>query len=540
MSRLPFNVSLLKLDPGQLRLLNPIETLDRYDAPNSTNFHENGLFSTEIFGRVGERRRDTTFAKIALKTTILHPIIYQRLERLKRLYTGILTGKEYAVWDEMEKDFVKAGELDGQTGYHFFMSHWDELEPRVGESAIRQRRVELVNKYRQEAKIDNILVLPAGLRDAEIDNLGRTQEDEINDHYRRLLSIANTIPNSSRDDGGTLNTARMGMQNAFNQIYHSIEGLLVGKKGFIQDKWGSRNVINGTRNVLSAMDVSAPTLEAKNYPGPDDTVMGLWQVSRGALPITQERLMAFLNPILGSVEGSARLIDTKTLKSEAVGISAQTYDRWATMEGLEKVIAGQSMVEFRRRPVIIEGRYLALVYKPKDRAVFKVFSNIDDLPDDFDKKDVHPLTHHELIYLSNYRHWNDLRVITTRYPVTGEGSTYVSRVFLRTTVKSEERVELGHDWEPLPEEDNTAYVYPVFDPEAYVDTSQVHPYRMAGLGADFDGDTVSNNIVYTQEAVTEIDKYLNSPSAHVDPAGGLRASASIDTVNLVLHNLTGF
>ncbi|MCL1482622.1 MAG: hypothetical protein MH213_15790 [Marinobacter sp.] len=91
-----------------------------------------------------------------------------------------------------------------------------------------------------------------------------------------------------------------------------------------------------------------------------------------------------------------------------------------------------------------------------------------------------------------------------------EGSTYPSRVFVRTTVKTEARVELGMDWEEMDAEDNTAHVYPVFDPESYIDSSMVHPYRLSGLSGDYDGDMVSNNILYTQEAIEETDNYLNS------------------------------
>lgn len=538
--KLPFNVKLLNLDAGQLRLLKPITTLDRFDGASTGNFHDKGLFSTEIFGRVGEDARDETFAYIPLKTTILHPFIYQRLERLKRLYIGILSGKQYAVWDPKEKDFQPASETEGETGFQFFMSHWEEIEFPESNSEIRKMRVKLMDKYRKEAMISNVLVMPAGLRDAEIDHLDRIQEHEINKSYQRLISISNTISKGSNNNSEVFNTARFAQQMAFNEVYRLIEEMLTGKRGFIQNKWGSRRITNGTRNVITAMDISTPSLDAENYPGPDDTVLGLWQTSRGALPITINRMQqGILSNVFGDVEGTATLIDVKTLKSERVQVSAQTHDRWTTTEGLEKVVASQSMMELRARPVMIEGRYLALVYKPKNEMVFKIFYNIDDLPEGFQKDAVHPLTYEELIYLSNYRGWNDLRVISTRYPVTGEGSSYVSKVYVRTTVNSETRVELDEMWEPMEAQGNTALVYPVFEPEQYIDSAMVHPYRLAGLGGDYDGDTISNNILYTQEAIDEVDKYLNSRAAHVDPAGGLRASASIDTSALVMHNITG-
>lgn len=538
---IPFNISLLKLKPGDLRLMKPITNLDIFEGPNSSNFHEGGLFSTEIFGRVGDDKRDETFAYIPLKTRVLHPIIFQRLGRLKSLYTEILSGQRYAVWDDKKKDFFASDIVDGQTGYQFFMSKWNELRFEPGESEIRKQRIELIYKYREQAVIDNVLVMPAGLRDAEVDNLGRTRKDEINDHYQRLIGISNTIGKTSRNDTDVLNTARWTQQIALNEIYFLIEKMLSGKKGFIQSKWGSRRIMNGTRNVITAMDLSPKNVDDPAAPGPDNTVLGLWQTSRGALPITKAALKAnILAHVFGDAEGQVRLIDKKTLKSEYATISPQTYDRWTTSEGLEKVIESQSMIEARSRPVLVEDRYLALVYKPKDRKVFKVFYDIDDLPEEGDKKDVHPITLCELIYLCNYRNWNNLGVISTRYPVTGEGSTYPAFVYVRTTVKSEARVELGDDWQRMqPADENTALVYPIFEPDAYIDSAMIHSYRLGGLGGDFDGDMISNNVVYTKEGMEQIRQYLKSRRAHVDPAGGLRASAAIDTTKLVMYNITG-
>lgn len=483
---IPFNIKLLSLGKQDVKGLTPILHLDIFESPSSSNFHPGGLFSTEIFGRVGDDARDSTFAYIPLKTKILHPIIFQRLGRLKSLYPGILSGKKYAIWDDKKKDFFSSDEVHGETGYEFFMSHWDDLEFERGESEIRNQRIDLMDKYRKEAITENVIVMPAGLRDAEVDSLGRTREDEINAHYRRLISISNTISDTSKNNISVLDTARWSQQMAFNEIYLTIEKMLSGKRGFIQDKWGSRRIMNGTRNVISAMDLSPKSVDDPSAPGPDSTVLGLWQTSRGALPITIAALQnTFLNRIFGSAEGSVPLIDTKTFKSEMVTISPQTYDRWTTREGLEKVIATQSMVDVRSKPVMVEGRYLALIYKPKDRKVFKVFFSIDDLPPGADKADVHPMTLCELIYLSNYRKWNELFVISTRYPVTGEGSTYPSNVFIRTTVKSEARVELDSEWEPMePVEENVAQVYPIFEPDAYIDSAMVHSYRLGGLGGD--------------------------------------------------------
>ena len=66
-----------------------------------------------------------------------------------------------------------------------------------------------------------------------------------------------------------------------------------------------------------------------------------------------------------------------------------------------------------------------------------------------------------------------------------------------------------------------------------------HTSRIAGMDADYDGDMASANVAYTDEAVAEINDYMNSAVAYINPKGGLRASPLVDTVTRVLINATG-
>lgn len=55
----------------------------------------------------------------------------------------------------------------------------------------------------------------------------------------------------------------------------------------------------------------------------------------------------------------------------------------------------------------------------------------------------------------------------------------------------------------------------------------------------YDGDTASATIVYSDEAIAELDRYLDSTAAYLDPRGGFKAGCDIDTITLVLKNMTG-
>lgn len=538
-SQIPFNVSILNLTPEKLKLLRPVKSPDVHDGVTG-NFNEDGLFSVLTFGRVGDEMRDTRFSYIDIHLNIFHPTIYRALVQLRGLYRDIMAGTAYAIFDDKEGDFILANELTGETGYAFFLKHWKKIKYRESKSPVRTERIRMIQKYQAIATTKNILVMPAGLRDYVVDSTGRGTQDEINDVYRRILGASKVIVSADGTETSPLyDNSRKALQQGFNDVYDHVLRMITGKKGFIQEKYGSRRIFNGTRNVISAMDTSTADLDEVNSPDYTDTILGMFQVAKGALPLT---IFLLRNGWLGKVfsvgdsSTSARLIDPKTLKSEMVDLPPDVRDRWITVEGLEKVIESMRIVENRHKPVMLEDRYLGLVYRGPDNT-FKIFGDITELPEGFDRKNVAPLTLIELIYLSGYKRWNTLKTIVTRYPVTGIGSTYPSTIYTKTTMKGEVRTELGDDWNPM--EDSVALEFPSYEPLAYVDSQVIHPSRLGGLGADFDGDTASSTIVYTQESIDEIDKLLNSREAYLDPRGGFKASCNVQTVQLVLRNMTG-
>lgn len=480
---IPFNVELLQLGDREAALMRPVTSMDVVETAGG-DLADNGLFSVSIFGRVGEEIRDRRFSYIDIHTTILHPVIYKRLERTKQLYAEIMSGKAHAVWDNELKDFTRSNELEGKTGYQFFMEHWPHIVFKRNQSAIRNLNIDLFDKYRGKSTVNKILVLPAGLRDVETDDNGRLRIGEINEFYRKILAVSATIAHThDSSTSPVLNTARFMLQTAFNNVFDYVENMLEGKKGFLQGKWGSRRIFNGTQNVITAMNTSVKELGGKNSPRFTDTVMGLHQLTRSLLPVAIHALRTgYLSQIFNLGDTTALLVDEKTLKSEIVKLPHEIFDRYTTVDGLEKLIASYGQVETRHLPIVIEGRYLALIYID-NQANFKVFHDIDDLPEGYDRKFVKPLNLCELIYLSGYKIWNDYVGFVSRYPITGIGSCYPSTVYVKTTINGEVRHELDDNWQRY-SEDHIAVEFPVFKPLTYLDSQVIPSARIAGLGAD--------------------------------------------------------
>ena len=533
----PFNIKILTLAPQRLQALKPVRSLDIFDGGSRHNFHEDGLYSVSIFGKVGSKERNRNFSYIDIRIPIFHPVIFRDLVALKRLYGGIMSGKEYATWDQGEMDFVRSDPINGETGFQFFLKHWTEIEFKQTTSDSRNELIQLIKIYQRTALTDKIIVMPAGLRDIEMDG-GRTKKNEINNFYMRLLGISNTVPAAAVNvNPEIVNTARWNLQQAFNELYDFIESMIEGKKKMMLGKFASRRIFNGTRNVISAMDASVEILGAPGNIGFNSTGIGLYQFMKATLPVTRRNIRTrYLSKIFVDPNAPANLVNTKTLRAELVRISPKLYDRWMTSEGIENIISAFADESKRHKPIYVDGHYLALIYVGPD-GTFRVFNDIAELPADRKAEDVHPITLAEFLYLSVYQDSGKFPLLLTRYPITGVGSIYPSKSYLKTTVKSEVRKELGMDWTPSGE-DAVAYQFPITGGE-FVNSLLPHSSKLGKLGADFDGDTASGNCTYSDDSIEEIDQYLQTKRAYVGADGALISSVDVDTLTHVMYNLTG-
>lgn len=537
----PFNISILKLEPRQLKFLPKVKSLSIRD-PSTGNFHDDGFYSYTIFGNAGSEDRFTRFGTIECKVEILHPIIYDRLCRLKHLYGDILSGKAYAVWDEEKADFFSSDALTGSTGYAFFAQHVEKIRFKVTESPARDLRIKVVEDNMHKAMTRHILVAPAGIREIDIKEDGFEREQEVTELYRKFLAISNTIPEDMKDYNDPIyDGQRWSLQRTFNEIYDIFFDMFGGKKGVFQGRFGSRRTWNSTRNVISAIDPTTAVLGATNQPSCTAVQLGIYQLTKSVLPVTQHALRTgILAEIFGRDVGEVDLVDTQTLESTRVKIDPEDSDDFITWDGVERLCNSLADPGVRNLPVLVKGRYLALMYTTP--TAFRIVRSITDIPEELRKGqgvDIHPITYAELIYLSGYRLWNRQSAMITRFPVSGTGSVIPLNIYARTTVKAIPRQELDSDFQSMGP-DFIAWEYPEWHEGAtFVETTIIPSCYLKSTGADFDGDTVAVNAVYSLEAVGDIKKAHRTRSFWVNGKNKLNIDLEYDTAAFMLRNLTG-
>jgi hypothetical protein len=532
----PFNIDLLLLKSADVKNIKPIKALDIFDGL-SKNFHSEGLFSTEIFGKAGEERRNRMFSYINLHTDILHPIIYKAYIELWSLHEEIISGKTYAIFNKDTNSFEKSDPINGSTGYGFFLQHYTDIDFEERPSPKREFNIKLIKKYQHGNTFNKLVVLPAGLRDYEIDENGKPSSDEINTIYRNIMSVAGMIETvSGAGNSEYLDKARYNLQLKVNELFAYIKNILEGKHGFVLGKWSSRKIYNSTRNVLTSYVHSSDNLNSPTNVNTNQTVVGLYQYMRATLPLSIKNVRdTYLRDIFIGPNSPCMLVNRQTLKRNMVTIDPDYYDSWMTNEGLESLFSKYSQENIRHDVITIaDNYYLALIYKGPDKT-FKVFSDITTLPSNRSKDDVYPITLTELLYLSSIRDSHTIPCLVTRYPITGYGSIYPSYCYVKSTVSSEVRYELDDNWMIT---DVIAREFPIRN-QPFTNSISVNNSHLSRLGADFDGDTVSFTCAITEDAKQEIANTLNSAKYYVGVNGKMSFSVDNDIVSLVLASMTG-
>lgn len=527
-----FNIDILTPTDKDVIGLKPVTDTNIFET-NSKIFRKGGLYDPEIFGRPGTEERSTKFGYIDLYCPLLHPLVFTTLMSLNSLYPAIADSRKYARYDAKIKDFVLADAKTGETGYTFLINNIHKIKFDPKSSDKRKQKVEIVQKYcGKDSQMTKLLVLPAGLREyQENEKTGRPEENEVNDHYKKILNLTSMLKNINfNNDYKVIDPVRLKLQKCLVELYEYFKTLIDGKTKFIQGKFARRNVLYGTRNVITPMDNNITDLTKPDMYKINTINCGLFQYVKAIAPITTFRLRElFVKNVLNENNTSAYLVDPKSLKTTLVEVSVKKRDEWLTTSGINDIMNKLKQPDIRDQPVVIDKWYLMLVHD--DGKTVRLIYHTDDIPEDLDKKYLRPITYTELFYLTIYDTIGKYPAFATRYPVVDTGGIYPCKPYVKTTIKGRTITLIARGQEREINE------YPILG-QLHVQSLSPHNTRLARLAADFDGDLMSLNVLFTKESIDEIEKFMNSKEAYISGTGQLLYSSSNDISNLVLSTLT--
>lgn len=546
LTRKPLDVEVMnirhEIDVGKI----PEVTSSSIFEPNSTKFHPDGLFSEEIFGRVTELDRFTTEAFINLNTRIIHPVIYHYIISKKKLFVSILNGTRYARFDNDEYTFVIAdqGDKDAGTGYNFFLKHITKLTKSPEPESLRAKNLhQMLVKYKSLMFANEILVLPAGLRDIDIKS-SRLAQDDINKIYLSIINLATGLVDHTASEDSIFDGIRMQLQKKVAEIYNQVEDVMSGKKGFLQKHYGSRKSAFTTRNVTSVSVTSSNTPDDPSTIKVDETMIPLFNTIKNFQP---QFINYLKNGLFGEIfkRGSTESVpvtDPKSLSIKYVTLPPNEVKKLTNSDSMASYINKFKFTGFRNSPVSVtdsngDTYWLILTYQVDDKVLLgKSVDELKELADyyklDFKKADITPLTWSEAIYIASAKIVTGKHVFITRYPVLGDGSIYPSKVHVITTTP-DKVVDVVFD----KGQSIRVQHFPIAG-NAYYESAIIHPSRMSGLGLDYDGDMISINGIWTSDGNAEVGSYLDSIENVIGTDMKLKVKADTDVLGLIVRNLS--
>jgi len=216
------------------RDIKQVKNTKIYATGNRFKMDPGGLFSEEIFGRLGSRQRLTRFGYIDLKTTLIHPEAFQLISSINSDFSKIILDKGRYI---ISNDGNIIEDENGDTGLFFLIKNFKKINFKKIKSE-KQDVIKFIEENKDKILINKFLVMPAGMRDIQVSvKSGKTmhQFSEITALYEKLIRQTNNIIDDSfADISDLMGSIVSKMQRTLLEINNWLSDKLKGKYGIIR------------------------------------------------------------------------------------------------------------------------------------------------------------------------------------------------------------------------------------------------------------------------------------------------------------------
>jgi hypothetical protein len=442
-----------------------------------------GIFSYELFGRPGSAKRKFQFGYINLGKHFLHPVAYMQLQRLFSKLPDIISGRKKFV---IGINGILQESEDGETGIDFLYKNFEKINFDDRGIKIRKKRSNLFLSYnKNEIFCDKWLSIPPFYYDLNLYSGDSARSiDELGSFYIKLLSYSKML----RNEGSFFSAynAEMLIQHTLVDIYNFLFKKIGKKRGLIHNDLLGKNIDYTSRGVISCPKVRT----ANRY-----TEM---EVPFGYAGIPLYQLACLFFPFV---------ITEMQLSLQSLGAYSLYLTNGKGLPILEGTIDKISSNNFEK--------IIRLYAKSPENRIqeFKIeTAEKGNALEAYEKELGRKYTITDFLYYCVSRVIKDKFVVMVRYPLEDFRNVGPVRPIIITTERTEERKIFNNEYKRYP--DLTT------QPVKWVDSSQPNTTYLEGYGGDFDGDTVSDKGVFTQEANIELAENTMKPLNLLSPSAG--------------------
>lgn len=474
-----------------------MEVTSQQILSSQNNYNPTGLFSETIFGQTPEERKYKC-GYITLPVPMFNP--YIAINIIKRS-GGVIRKMAYS---ECKCNLID-GQLvpaeDGQyKGFKDLYKIWEQIDIKKTINSKVQEVTDILTKTPKRLLFSNkLLILPPEFREIGMKN-GKQVKSELNTLYMKILGLKQVTSHIGTAPFQIHNK----IQDTIIDIYTFINTRVSKKHGFFQKELLSKTTTWGAGAVISA-----PKYNTEN---PE---IGVFRTGYPLHILTSlfHPLIKFQLKQLLSYDSIYQMhINKEEVKSNNI---VNMYDD-KMIEDLMKI--------YKKNP---GNRFRKLYLDPENTKPITI--QYMDLTRN--ETVTRPLTLTDIIYQCVYTVVvvGNRMVYTVRYPIGDYLGAFFSKVHILST-NSTSRVQLN---------DQVYSSYPQIDPElptsrvatSFSDTVTPSNSRLKVIGGDYDGDTVKNIGIWSDDANKQAEELMYSKIYNITPQGTTVYQIEIECLN---------
>ena len=549
------------LDSMLINLVNPNKDIEingwkevtstLYFIPSTSELHPEGMFSEEIFGAPGTEDRKTKWGWVRLNDVFMNPHAFYVLKRLKKgiandMKLGI--GRYYVdKTGELTKidpdETVPADAIykNTGTGITWLKEAWPYISWRTTNDmskAAKIRRKWLKAYTVDEIFWDKLLIMPAWYRDVKYSSDGSSKRNIINQLYAKILRLADIIKNiddiSFMDDPNEpkRSISHVKMQDALYEIYEFYMKKIGGADGF-----ANKFVVGKATDYGARLVISPPDFNTEHYTQCEaDFFHSSTPLATAANIFAPFMIFGVSRWIQNYVSGriSINYYDFEQKKLIEAPLDSTWIDEFTT-DSIRNVLDNyKKSKHYRVEKVTLKGENGFRIPLTVRMSVVdgKPSFSTDITEDDDNPSSYRELTYCELLYIVAMDNIKNKSIYNTRYPLTTYNNTYCG---LMNIIPCNEYTSVFFNGVLYPR-------YPILNYKTsediegmFTDTMRMFSTYLAAMGADYDGDQISTQGVFTQEGNEDVYKHMKEISNVV----GINGNIMREFPNVIPHGIYG-
>ncbi len=322
---------------------------------DKNGFDPNGLFSEEIFGKVGSPARKQRFGWVNLHVYIIHPEVYDTIVNLCDIFKNMVKNEMYVVVENGELKSVEEPIPDALTGISGIIQilknnlvEWD----KICLNSKNEREIKFIKENLDKIIVDKWLILPAGIRDIRIvDNKRFVQDNELNNLYTNLIASTQNVDwEMLKSEPKLMETVVRNVQRIVNDINTQIKNKIKGGNGLIRGKTMGKRVDYSGRFYLNT-DSKIPMGSAGL---PYNYVLKLFELPAINIIMTHDDYKGVIAHLIGKETNELTVQDLKDFFTKIAAdpaIVEKHPDIKSMLIDIAKQVSKDRQIVYKRDPV---------------------------------------------------------------------------------------------------------------------------------------------------------------------------------------------